>query len=223
METIIILVAVTLLLLALAVAQVVRHTSQQRTEAIRHAAERLGWGYREEVPLTAVPDLQRFELFRRGSSRKLRHLMTSPPAETRAVVFEYAYTVSSGKSTRTYRQTVFHAAMDTVNLPSFSLRPERFHHRLGSMLGYQDIDLPGHPEFSRMFLLRGEDEGAVRATFHDGVAAFLARRAGMCATGAGRELLYWRPGRRLPPEELPVFIAEGLELAGLVAAGPRVM
>jgi hypothetical protein len=191
----------------------VRGASKQRAEAIRQTAERLGWGYREEVPLDAVPDLKRYELFRRGSSRKLSHLMTSPVGDPRAVVFVYTYTVSNGKSTSTYRQTVFYATRDHLTLPSFSLRPERFYHRVGTLFGYQDINLDAHPEFSRMFPLRGEDEAAVRAAFSNRVAEFFERHGGTCATGGGREILYWRPGKRIPPAELRAFIAEGSELA----------
>jgi hypothetical protein len=213
MALLLILVAASGLMIAGAGMVMARRARQQHAESMRLAARRQGWGYREEVPLDAVPDLERFELFGRGTSRQLRHLMTSPADETRAVVFEYSYTVSSGKSTHTYRQTVFYATSDRLALPSFSLRPENFFHRVAAAFGYQDIDLEGHPEFSRLFLLRGDDEAAVRAAFNDRVATFFERRPGMCAAGYGRELLYWRPGRRVAPEALRGFIGEGYELA----------
>jgi hypothetical protein len=221
MATLLILVAASGLMLTGAGLAMARRARQQHAESMRLAASRLGWGYREEVPLDVVPDLGRFELFGRGTSRQLRHLMTSPADETRAVVFEYSYTVSSGKSTQTYRQTVFYATSDGLALPSFSLRPENFFHRVAAAFGYQDIDLEGHPEFSRLFLLRGDDEAAVRVAFNDRVAAFFERRPGMCAAGCGRELLYWRPGRRVAPEALREFIGEGYELAEHAAGVPR--
>jgi hypothetical protein len=205
------------------VAMALRGSVKQRAEAMHQMAERLGWGYREEVPLDAVPDLKRYELFRRGNSRELSHLMTSPVGDPRAAVFEYTYTVSNGESTSTYRQTVFYATRDHLALPSFSLRPERFYHRVGTLFGFQDVNLDAHPEFSRMFLLRGEDEAAVRAAFSRRVAEFFERHGGTCATGGGREILYWRPGKRIPPADLRAFIAEGSELAERFAVPTRSM
>jgi hypothetical protein len=209
------------LLIALAVGAVfaggavilVRRAAAERAAALRDTAARLGWGFREEVPFQMIPDLDRFELFRPGQSKKLRNLLTSPAGDPRAVLFEYSYTTSSGKSQQTHRQTVFYATSDELRLPSFSLRPENFLHRIGGAFGYQDIDLEGRPEFSRMFLLRGEDEAGVRVAFSGAVAEFFERRAGMCAAGAAHEVLFWRPGRVAKPEELELLIGDGFELA----------
>jgi hypothetical protein len=206
---------VTAALVALAVRTTGRARERRRhhAEAMEATAARLGWGYREEIDSHAVPDLSRFELFRQGSGRKLRHLLTSPAGDPRAVIFEYTYAVSNGKSTSTYRQTVYYATGDALRLPSFSLRPENFFHRVGAVFGYQDIDCDRRPEFSRMFLLRGEDEAEVRALFTEPVMAFFERRPGICAAGLGRELLVWRPQRVITPDELESFVAEGAEVS----------
>jgi hypothetical protein len=189
-------------------------SAQRRSDGVRHAAERLGWRYREEIDFKSLPDLSRFELFRTGTSRKLSNLVTSPPGlEPRAVLFDYAYTVSTGKSSSTIRQTVLYLTDHALHLPSFSLRPENFFHRVGQMFGYQDIDLDQHPEFSRAYLLRGEQEARVRQAFTGAVADFFERRSGSCAAGLGRELLFWRPGRLIEPGELDGLIQDGQELA----------
>jgi hypothetical protein len=190
-----------------------RARSHGRAGALREHAARRGWAYREEVAFDTLPDLERFELFRPGRNRKLGNVMTSPPDGPRAVVFDYAYTTGGGNSQRRHHQTVFYTTRDDLRLPSFSLRPEHFLHRVAGAFGYQDIDIDGHPEFSRAFLLRGDDPAAVRATFNHRVTAFLERRPRTCAAGVGRELLYWRPGRRIAPEELAEFVEEGHEVA----------
>lgn len=199
-----------------------RRATAARVAGLRETATRLGWGFREEVPFDMVPDLDRFELFGTGHSKKLRNLMTSPAGDPRGVLFEYSYTVSSGKSQQTHRQTVFYATSDALRLPSFSLRPENFLHRIAGAFGYQDIDLEGRPEFSRMFLLRGEDEAEVRAAFTDVVAEFFEARSGMCAAGAGHEVLFWRPGRLAKAEQLEELIGDGFELANRFI-GPRAL
>ena len=196
-----------------AVVGMAKRAQQKRTEALRAAAASLGWDFRDEVPYETIPNLARFELFGTGRARKLNNLLTSPAGDVRAVVFDYSYRTGSGKNQHTHRQTVFYATSGQFDLPTFSLRPEHFLHRFATMLGYQDIDLTARPEFSRLYLLRGEDEMRVLATFNDVVAEFFEQHAGMCAAAKGHELLYWRPGRFAKPEELPTLIEQGFQLA----------
>lgn len=206
---------------AVSIVSHVQRAERERSAALREAAARAGWGYRPEVKFDDVPKLDRFELFRQGRNRKLRHLLTSPAGEVRAVLFDYAYTTGGGNSQATHRQTVFYAVADGLRLPSFSLRPEHFFHKIGAKLGMQDIDLERRPEFSRMFLLRGEDESAVRDAFTETVAEFFERRPHTCAAGLGRELLFWKPSRLVKPEELEAFIEEGMALAGRFSGSAR--
>jgi hypothetical protein len=190
-----------------------RRAAQERVNGLRELAAELGWTYLENVDFDAVPNLERFELFTSGRSKKLHNLLTSPAGERRAILFDYRYVTGSGKSTHTHRQTVFYATSDELALPSFSLRPENFLFRFAQLLGYQDIDFPGRPEFSRMFVLRGENEARVRGAFSDGVLGFFEKRPGACAAAIGGELLLWRPGKYATPVEAKALIDEGDALA----------
>lgn len=186
---------------------------KERLAAHRELATRLGWGFREEVPFESIPGLDRLELFRQGRSRSLSNIITSPAGDPRIVVFDYKYVTGGGNSTRVHRQTVCYITSDRFMLPSFSLRPEHFFHRIAAAFGYDDIDLDHRPGFSYAFLLRGEDAAAVRAAFSDDVVDFFDRREGSCAAGAGRELLFWRPGTKLEAAERQAPIDNGLDLA----------
>jgi hypothetical protein len=198
---------------ALGLVALVRRRTSQRTEALQEMAGRLGWAFQGEVQFSALPDLDRFELFRSGRSKALRNLVTSPSGERRAIVFDYTYVTGGGNSQRRHRQTVFYATRESLDLPSFSLRPESFLHRVAGLVGYQDIDFERRPEFSRLFLLRGEDEAGVRAAFETPVLRFFEQRPGTCAAGVRNELLFWRPGGYASPEEVEALIREGEELA----------
>ena len=201
-----------------AIALAKRH-ERERAESLRAAAARLGWGYRDKVQFDAIPKLDRFELFTQGHGRTLTNLLTSPDGDPRFVLFDYSYTTGGGKSQTTHRQTVLYAVSDMLTLPTFSIRPQGFFHSIAKAFGYQDIDLERRPVFSEMYLLRGDDEMGVRAAFVDAVAEFFERHEGMCAAGVGRELLYWKPGRRVNGDELDAFVKEGSELASRFAAG----
>jgi hypothetical protein len=201
-----------------AVIRMSRRSEARRTEEMRAVAERLGWTYRAEVAFDTIPDLDRFELFTQGRGRKLTNVMTSPGGDPRAVLFDYAYVTGGGNSQATHRQTVLYAVGDTLRLPKFSLRPQRFFHALAKAFGYQDIDLERHAAFSGMFLLRGEDVDAVRTAFGDPAVAFFERHEGVCAAGAGRELLFWKPGKRVADMDVERFVQEGLDAARLFSA-----
>jgi hypothetical protein len=197
--------------LVAAVAAVYR-TEKQRTAAMQAMAARLGWTYRGEVSFETIGDLDRFELFTQGRRRKLANLVTSPAGDPRALLFDFSYTTGGGKTQSTHHQTVFYAVSDALQLPAFSLRPQHFFHSIAKAFGYQDIDLTSQPRFSEMFVLRGEDEAAVRAVFGDAVADFFESHEDVCAAATGQELLYWRAGRRAGADEIESFVKDGLEL-----------
>lgn len=200
-----------------------QHFAARRTAALTALATRIGWGFREDVPFDSIPNLDRFELFTRGHGRKLRNLMTSPQGDPRAVVFDYTFTTGAGKSRQTHRQTVFYATSDRLDLPAFSIRPENVLHRIGELVGFQDIDIEGRPEFSRLFLLRGEQEAAIRACLPDAMLELMEQRPRTCVAALGHELLYWRAGSYAAPDEIESLIAGGLELSTLLAkpSGPE--
>lgn len=191
--------------------------AEQRTAALAALAGRIGWGFREDVPFESIPNLDRFELFTRGRRRKLRNLMTSPPGDIRAVVFDYTFTTGGGKSQQTHRQTVFYATSHHLDLPAFSIRPEHIFHRIGELVGFQDIDISERPEFSRLFLLRGEDEGAIRAALPDAMLEILEARPRTCMAAAGHELLYWRAGGHAAADEIETLLDNGFELCALLS------
>lgn len=215
----VIMLAVGGAVLAGVIAAVVRH-QKQRTEGVRQLAGRLGWGFQESVQFSGIPGLDRFELFSQGRARKLRNLVTSPAGDPRIVVFDYTYTTGGGKSRRIHSQTVCYATADHLSLPSFSLRPENFFHRVAGAFGYQDIDLERHPDFSRAFVLRGEDVAGIRDAFTDDVVAFFDSQPGTCAAGIGHEVLLWRPRRLLAPDEWESLVGEALDLVSRFSRRP---
>ena len=57
-------------------------------------------------------------------------------------------------------------------IPQFRLDKERIFHRIAGLAGFQDIDIYGHEDFSHRFLLRGNDEVAIRNFFTDRLILF---------------------------------------------------
>jgi hypothetical protein len=208
---------------ALAVVGVARYVGlrhqARRTQEMQSVAGQLGWQFSPAVPFDGIPVVREFPLFLRGRHRQIRNFMSGRRSGHQVAVFDYRYVTGSGTSRRTHRQTVVHVHTPGMRYPRFDLRPERVFHRLGSMLGYQDIDLKRHPEFSRNYLLRGADEEAVRDVFKPGVVEFFERGAGASAEASGADLFFWHSGHA-SAREVGLLMDDALALVDRFADGP---
>ena len=117
--------------------------------------------------------------------------------------------------TRYTVQTVICFRSPQLSLPDFSMRPEHFFDKIGSVLGYNDIDFESHPTaavFSKKYLLRGKDEQKIRALFTDEVLAFFAGQDKICVEGFSSHLCFYRARKLIEPEDIPAFMKEGFEV-----------
>jgi hypothetical protein len=195
---------------------IARHFERQRSEALNSLAARRGWHFEPEAP-ELLHRMERFDLLAIGDSRTATNALSGEADEGQFTLFDYTYVTGSGKSRRTWRQSVCLLESPTLDLPSFRLEPEGVLQKLGALFGVQDIDLPGHPEFSTRYTLRGRDEQAVRELFGPEVVRFFERRRGWSCAGQGQELFLWRKGERAKPEGAEALRGDGLELAALFA------
>jgi hypothetical protein len=68
--------------------------------------------------------------------------------------------------------TALFATEIPVNIPDFALEPEGLWSKLSEMAGGKDIDFKDHPEFSKHYYLRGDDESAIRNLFTEPLLKF---------------------------------------------------
>ena len=72
--------------------------------------------------------------------------------------------------------------------------------------------------FSKKYLLRGEDEQTIRALFTDAVLTFFAAHPDrVLLEGSDDQLILYRSGIRIEPENIPAFMKEGFEVFRLFA------
>ena len=98
-------------------------------------------------------------------------------------LMDYYYHIGGKNGGRTETLCIFHCP--DFNVPHFFIREEFFFDGIAEFFGGQDIDFLDDPTFSDKFLLRGEDEVAVRKYFKYGVRrAFLNKHIkGCCYEG----------------------------------------
>jgi hypothetical protein len=185
---------------------------QKRRAALAELAEQLGLDFEPEGGAWAAAELAGLRLFNQGHGRQTLNLMRGRINREEVAVFDYLYVTGGGKNRSTHRQTVAAFALGGRSLPRFELRPETVFDKLGAALGFQDIDFPEHPDFSARYLLRGEDEPAVRELFDGQVIEALEGVRGICVEGAGSWLVVYRAGRPLAPARIPEFLEEARSL-----------
>jgi len=180
----------------------VLRADRKRREAIKLAAQMLGFDYAEKAEMEVLGDGATMHLFHRGRSPRLHNVMLRQGMEASESVLDFQYTTGGGQSQQTHQQTVYLYKSQKLALPAFEMRPEHLFHKIGQRMGVQDIDPPDAPEFSDRFLLRGTDEAAILKTFSVPLCQSLAAHPKLCAEGVDRHLILFQHNKRIKPAEL---------------------
>ena len=187
---------------------------KQRTADLQRVAEEMGFEFLPRDDNALLSELGGFDLFSRGRSRRVFNLLRGTIRRQPVSVFDYSYVTGSGKHRHTWRHSVACFQLDGASLPAFSLRPEGIFAKIGGMFGYQDIDFTHNPTFSKQYLLRGQDESAIRVLFRDDVLDFYAAQPGLSTEVNGNYLVFYRHASRVEPPAIRSFIEEGLRVLG---------
>ena len=192
-----------------------RKKAKERAIAMQAVANQLQWNFAETAPLNMIAGLEHFALFSQGHSKRIKNFMYGEANGVKAAVFDYVYVTGYGKNSQTHYQTVVYLEPGNLRVPYFSLRPEGFFTKFLTAFGYQDIDFGQRPEFSKKYLLRGQDEQGIRQTFNDGLLSFFESYQGTSVDAGGNQLLLFRAGQRFQPQEIQSYLALALNVVNL--------
>ena len=193
-----------------------RKKERERTEAMRAVANFLQWNFTEIAPWNMIANLDYFTLFHQGHSKQIKNFMYGEANGVKAAMFDYIYVTGSGKNRTTHFQTVTYLESANLRSPYFSLRPEGFFTKLMTAFGYQDIDFGQRPEFSKAYLLRGQDELAIRQAFNDQLLSFFETYQGTSVDAGNNQLFVYRGGYRCQPQEAQNQLALALNILNLL-------
>ncbi len=211
------------ILVAALVLVLTRRYERRRSEALSAAALQHGMSYDAEGQPFTGQQVPAIELFNTGRTREARNVMRGSSGGNEITLFDYKYVTGSGKNQSVHQQTVAAFRLPGAGLPVFQLRHEGLFAKLASALGYQDIDFPDHPEFSRRYLLRGKDESAIRTAFSPALIDFFEQLAPgekwWTVEGAGDVLVIYRADARVRPEELAQFLQDTTTIAAQFRQG----
>ena len=185
---------------------------KKRTEQFALISAELKLNFFPKGSTSLFERLKPFHLFSKGWSRKIKNLMEGEANKVELAIFDYQYTTHGGQHPQTHRQSLLFIHSPKLYLPDFSLRPENVFHKIGGSFGYKDIDFETHPIFSKSYLLRGENESAIRGLFNNELLNSIQSQQKICIEGSGDKIIFYRHKSRVKPEEVESFMEEGFQV-----------
>ena len=195
--------------IAFAVYLISQHLEKVRQEALENFANELSLDF---YPLGHDPlfeKIQEFKLFNSGHSRKMTNVILGETDIVSVAIFDYRYVTGNGKEQHSHFQTVVAMEAADLEIPAFTMRPENLFDWFGSVLGLQDINFEDHPEFSKAFVLKGEDEERIRKFFDMELLDFFTERKGITFEGTPGKFIYFKGGKTTKPDDMREYLEEG--------------
>ena len=181
---------------------------KKRTEEISVVAAEMDLPFYAQGDASLISELSNFPLFSEGRSKKIKNMLHGETSDVEVGVFDYRYTIHSGKHNHVYKQTVAFIRSPQLDCSEFALRPENLFDKIGGVFGFQDIDFESRPRFSSSYLLRGNSEYRIRTLFTDTVLAFFENEPGFSVEGYGQQIIFYRASKRVKPEDIRSFFEE---------------
>lgn len=192
--------------------------NKKRIEGFEQEAEAMGLNFTQQPADSFMAHYGHFKLFNRGRRRGVSNLIEGDSVDVTLRIFDYKFTTGSGKQTRHHVQTIASLKSSQLNIPSLTIHPEGFLSRVGSKMGFQDIDFDSHPTFSKMFVLKGDNEEAIRNFLTPAALEYFEAHQGISLEASGDTLFFYNPNRRIKPEEIKDLLARAYEVFGVLTA-----
>ena len=189
------------------------HQAKKRTEAFQAQANEMGLDFAETSD-ELIGRLGDFALFKRGRGKRTRNVLTGDAGDVKISIFDYRYTTGSGKNKTVHKQTIVLLESANIHAPAFSMRQQGFFDKFGKALGFQDIDFTSHPKFSKMFVLQGPNEEAVRKFFTPQLLEFFETQERVSVEGGFGRIMTYSARKVLKPEEVKDGLARAYEVYG---------
>lgn len=187
---------------------------QKRIQALQAFGAQNGWTFVPHAAKRMFQNADAYSILNAGSGEIIA-LLQRPHDGGTISVFDYSYTVGSGKNSHTHTQTVVAFHTPRLMIPYFALYPESFFSFIGEMFGFQDIDFATHPVFSKNFKLTGRDEMPIRQFFHPQVLSSLEKLPRIRLDGGGNYLFVYVLDEVFTPENLNGFLGTALNIYNL--------
>jgi hypothetical protein len=194
---------------------IIWYYNNKRSTDLKLFAESINFTYSRKGDKSLMDSLSEFHLFSQGHSRSISNVLTGKFNLIPVTVVDYKFTTGGGNSSHTWYQTVLVIESNKLQLPRFVLRPENIFDKIGNVFGKKDINFEAAPVFSKRYLLRGDNEEAIRSSFNARVLEYYEQHLDMSTEGDGVKLIYYRTSKRVFTDKIQAFLQEGYDVFNL--------
>ena len=169
------------------------------------------------LQITDAPDgevfrqFDNFKLFAVGDRRRIKNLIVADREDVKISIFDYHYRIASGRHARTQNQTVVAIQSQQLRCPEIMMRPEEWGDKIDAALGFQTRGYDLHREMSKIFILNGPDEAAIRSFFTPEVLEFFEHYPNISVEALGDTMFFYRARKLCEPDELKNLLAQANE------------
>jgi hypothetical protein len=181
---------------------------------MRRAADEMGFSFSPKGETEIVAG-NSWYLFSQGEAKTVLNVLSGATNDLEVRIFDFGYYTGGEESRDESMQSVICFRSPELDIPAFCVRPRSVFHTIASLFGYQDIQIDGHPYFSKHYLLRGNDEIGVRRLFNEDVVAYFERSSSFFAEGCDNQFIFYCWAKLVEPENIRFFVQEGFELLSL--------
>ena len=145
-----------------------QHQAKKRASDLLSLSQEKGYSYQsnDKNSEKLYMEYSFFRLFTVGRGRTASNIISFQDGDLNVTVFDYTYTTGSGKSKSTHMSTNIVIHQNSRNYPHFFIRREvAIFDFFGKVFGGQDINFDEDEEFSKAFVLQGQDEEQTRKCF----------------------------------------------------------
>ncbi|MCK4506731.1 MAG: hypothetical protein KAW14_14035 [Candidatus Aegiribacteria sp.] len=183
---------------------------KKRTSAWESISHRLGAKFtpKDTERHTRFP----FRLFNSGSNRKMKNYLEWESEGIRIHLADYQYTTyhntGRGRSSKVHKQTICILEKEGLDLPVTFLRGQvALLDWVGEKFGAQDIEFADDPEFSKAFVIKGDEVRTPQVFGHELRQHFLQQKKTFKTFEMSGNALMINFGKRRKPEEYADLVA----------------
>jgi hypothetical protein len=173
-----------------------------RQVALRQFASETGYAFYPQVVRTAL----KYKDFPISKGSRILHeenTLEKYLDEARIIVADVTLAEGARQEQSETKITLALVSETGLKFPDFALEPEGLWTKLSELGGSKDIDFSDHPEFSKKYFLRGENEVAIREFYSAEILNFLENREEIHIESHRGKLLFYKKRALLDVDDIP--------------------
>ena len=199
------------------VAYTKRSNRKRRVVAFNEQANQMGLQILDDPDGQVLRQFDNFKLFSQGNKRQITNLIEADGQDVKILIFDYRFSTNpTGKGSTAHEQTVVALKSRLLRCPEILVRPKTLADKLDSASGFQPNSFDLNSEFSKLFVLNGPDEAAIRNFFTPAVLDFLKRHPKDSLEAKDDTLFFYRVRTLCKSTELEDLLAQARELFGVL-------